>query len=114
MTHSKIIKGGGRDNEYFEIFKRRGDLPRKCPILQKYSPVLNIIYFDFFGSPTHTTKKCCALYSLADNWTILHLGSMKLLNSLEEVSKVGEDSKVDGLVEEDPFIVTTAKNKDTS
>jgi len=59
---------GGQSGEYFEMCRSHGHSPRHCPILQKYSLVLNTIYYKFCGSPTQTTKWCHSLNALADRF----------------------------------------------
>jgi hypothetical protein len=57
---------GNHNNDYYEIFRSHGHPPCHFPILQKYKIVPNTVYYELCGSPTHTTKQCCALDALAD------------------------------------------------
>jgi hypothetical protein len=40
--------------------------PQHFPILQKYSPTPNTLYYELCGSPTHNTNQCHALDALVD------------------------------------------------
>jgi hypothetical protein len=57
---------GDHSNEYCEIYRSHGNSPRHCPILQKHTYVLNTIYCELCGSPTHTTNQGRALDDLAN------------------------------------------------
>lgn len=53
-------------NEYSAISRTIGHPPHNYPILQKYSPTPNTLYFEFCGSTIHSTKQCWVLDALVD------------------------------------------------
>jgi hypothetical protein len=64
--HAFPTNQGGLSNEYYEISQNNNHFPRHCPILHKYTPMLNTMYYDTFGSPSHNTNQCHALDALAE------------------------------------------------
>jgi hypothetical protein len=60
--------------EYCEICRIHGHGPRQCPIIQKYSTILNIVHCEFCASTMHATNQCRALDALAIDWIEHHSG----------------------------------------
>jgi hypothetical protein len=52
--------------EYYKIFRIHGNGPRQCPIIQKYSIVLNTVHCEFCASTMHATNQCRELDALVD------------------------------------------------
>jgi hypothetical protein len=109
-----LTQQGGQPNEYCEICRHHGHSLRHCPILQKYTSVPNMVYYEFCGSTTHTAKQCHALDALADR---LDHSSFRIDEAPQGfgggVAEVEELSEEAEMVTEDPLTATTVMNRAT-